>query len=97
MTTDEFENIVKDWFATARHPKLTRPYDTLTYQPMVELLAYLRGNGFKTFIVSGGGIEFMRTFAETAYGIPPNRSSAAQASRNTRYGKASPFSSSSPS
>ncbi len=73
ITTDEFEKIVKDWFATAKHPKLARPYDTLTYQPMVELLAYLRGNGFKTFIVSGGGIEFLRTFADKAYGIPPEQ------------------------
>ena len=60
MTTDEFAKIVTDWLATARHPRFKRPYTELVYQPMLELLAYLRANGFKTFIVSGGGIEFMR-------------------------------------
>jgi hypothetical protein len=59
MTVDEFEQIVKDWLATARHPRFHRPYTDLVYQPMIELLAYLRANGFKTFIVSGGGVEFM--------------------------------------
>ena len=61
-TAEEFEEIVKDWLATARHPKFKRPYTDLAYQPMVELLVFLRANDFKTFIVSGGGIEFMRTF-----------------------------------
>ena len=60
MTTDEFEKIVTDWIATAKHPKTGRLYTEMAYQPMLELLAYLRANGFKTFIVSGGGIEFMR-------------------------------------
>ena len=60
MTTEEFEKIVKDWIATAKHPKFKKPYTECVYQPMLELLAYLRANGFKTFIVSGGGIEFMR-------------------------------------
>ena len=60
MTSDEFAKIVSDWLATARHPRFKRPYTELVYQPMLELLAYLRANGFKTFIVSGGGIEFMR-------------------------------------
>ena len=73
MTTDEFEKVVKDWLATARHPKFKRPYTELVYQPMVELLAYLRANGFKTFIVSGGGIEFMRPWTEKVYGIPPEQ------------------------
>jgi phosphoserine phosphatase len=73
MTTDEFEKIVKDWLATAKHPKTGRPYTEMAYQPMLALLAYLRANGFKTFIVSGGGIEFMRAFAEKVYGIPPER------------------------
>ncbi len=73
MSTEEFETIVKDWFAKARHPKTKRPYTTMVYQPMVELLAYLRENGFKTFIVSGGGVEFMRAFAEKTYGIPPEQ------------------------
>ena len=73
MTTEEFETIVKDWFATAKHPKLNRPYTALVYQTMIELLTYLRANGFKTFIVSGGGIEFLRSFAEASYGIPPEQ------------------------
>lgn len=69
-TTDEFEKIVRDWFATARHPKFNRPYTDLVYQPMLEMLGYLRANGFKTYIVSGGGTEFMRPWVERAYGIP---------------------------
>jgi phosphoglycolate phosphatase-like HAD superfamily hydrolase len=73
MTTDEFTKIVTDWIATARHPRFKRPYNELIYQPMVELLGYLRANGFKTFIVSGGGIEFMRPWVEKAYGIPPEQ------------------------
>jgi len=73
MTTAEFEQIVKDWIATAKHPKFKRPYTDCVYQPMIELLAYLRANGFKTFIVSGGGIEFMRPWTEKVYGIPPEQ------------------------
>jgi len=73
MTTDEFTKIVTDWLAAARHPRFQRPYTELVYQPMLELLAYLRANGFKTFIVSGGGIEFMRPWAERVYGIPPEQ------------------------
>ncbi len=73
MTTDEFARVVKDWLATARHPKLDRPYTDLVFQPMLELLDYLRANGFKTYIVSGGGIEFLRVFAEERYGIPPEQ------------------------
>ena len=73
MTTEEFEKIVKDWIATAKHPKFKRPYTECVYQPMLELLAYLRANGFKTFIVSGGGIEFMRPWTEKVYGIPPEQ------------------------
>jgi phosphoglycolate phosphatase-like HAD superfamily hydrolase len=73
MTTAEFEQIVKDWIATAKHPKFKRPYTECVYQPMIELLAYLRANGFKTFIVSGGGIEFMRPWTEKVYGIPPEQ------------------------
>jgi hypothetical protein len=73
MTTEEFGAIVTDWLATARHPKLNRPYTELVYQPMLELLAYLRENGFKTYIVSGGGMEFMRTFSERVYGVPPEQ------------------------
>jgi phosphoglycolate phosphatase-like HAD superfamily hydrolase len=73
MTTDEFAQIVKDWLAQAKHPRLKRPYTDLVYQPMLEVLAYLRANGFKTFIVSGGGIDFMRVFTEQVYGIPPEQ------------------------
>ncbi len=73
MTTEEFERVVADWIATARHPKTGKPYTEMVYQPMLELLAYLRANGFKTFIVSGGGVEFMRPWAERVYGIPPEQ------------------------
>ncbi len=73
MTTEEFQKIVIDWLATARHPRFKRPYTELAYQPMIELLAYLRSNGFKTFIVSGGGIEFMRPWTERVYGVPPEQ------------------------
>ncbi|MDX0408133.1 haloacid dehalogenase-like hydrolase [Sinorhizobium medicae] len=73
MTSDEFQKIVSEWIATARDPKFKKPYTELVYQPMLELLAYLRANGFKTFIVSGGGIEFVRPWAEKVYGIPPEQ------------------------
>jgi len=73
MTTDEFAQIVKDWLAQAKHPRFKRGYSELVYQPMLELLAYLRANGFKTYIVSGGGIDFMRVFTEQVYGIPPEQ------------------------
>jgi phosphoserine phosphatase len=73
MSTTEFETIVTDWFKTAKHPRFKRPYTELAYQPMLELLAYLRANDFKTFIVSGGGVEFMRPMTEAVYGIPPEQ------------------------
>jgi phosphoglycolate phosphatase-like HAD superfamily hydrolase len=73
MSTAEFEKIVTEWFKTAKHPRFKRPYTELAYQPMVELLAYLRANDFKTFIVSGGGIEFMRPMTEKVYGVPPEQ------------------------
>jgi hypothetical protein len=73
MTTDAFARVVKDWLATAKHPRFNRPYTELVYQPMLELLTYLRANGFKTYIVSGGGIEFMRPWTEKVYGIPPEQ------------------------
>ena len=73
MTTEEFAKIVSDWLATARDRRFKRPYTELVYQPMLELLAYLRANGFKTFIVSGGGIEFMRPWTERVYGVPPEQ------------------------
>jgi len=73
MTVEDFTKTVIDWIATARHPRFNRPYTELVYQPMLELLTYLRANGFKTFIVSGGGIEFMRPWTERVYGIPPEQ------------------------
>src|SRR5262249_35956206 len=73
MSTEQFTGIVRDWLATARHPRFDRPYTALVFQPMLELLSYLRANGFKTFIVSGGGIEFMRPWTEKVYGIPPEQ------------------------
>jgi phosphoglycolate phosphatase-like HAD superfamily hydrolase len=73
MTVEDFSKIVLDWTASARHPRFNRPYTELVYQPMLELMAYLRANGFKTFIVSGGGIEFMRPWTEKVYGIPPEQ------------------------
>jgi len=73
MTTEEFEETVREWLKTARHPRFKRPYTDLVYQPMLELLAYLRANGFKTYIVSGGGIDFMRVWVPQVYGIPPEQ------------------------
>jgi hypothetical protein len=73
MTTEEFEKIVTDCLVTAKHPTTKRPYTEMVYQPMLELLAYLRANGFKTFVVSGGGIEFVRPWSERVYGIPPEQ------------------------
>jgi len=73
MTTDAFADTVRDWLQTARHPQLNRPYTELVFQPMLELLDYLRASGFKTYIVSGGGIESLRVFAEEVYGIPPTQ------------------------
>jgi phosphoglycolate phosphatase-like HAD superfamily hydrolase len=73
MTTDEFEQVATEWLATATHPTTGRPFTEMVYQPMLEVLDYLRANGFKTFIVSGGGIEFMRPWTEAVYGIPPEQ------------------------
>jgi hypothetical protein len=73
MTAQQFDKVVTDWLAKARHPKFKRPYTELVYQPMLELLAYLRANGFKTYIVSGGGLEFMRPWTEKVYGVPPEQ------------------------
>jgi phosphoserine phosphatase len=72
-TTEEFSQIVTEWLSSAKHPKFKRPFNELVFQPMLELLAYLRANDFKTFIVSGGGIEFMRPWVEAVYGIPPEQ------------------------
>jgi phosphoglycolate phosphatase-like HAD superfamily hydrolase len=89
MTSDEFASAVADWLAGAEHPTLERPYTSLVYQPQLELLDYLRANGFKTYIVSGGGIDFMRVFAEEVYGIPPEQvvGSSVQATYEVRDGK----------
>lgn len=73
MTTDEFNQRVTDWMATARHPRFDKPYDQLTYEPQQQLLNYLRDNGFRTYIVSGGGADFMRVFSQRVYGIPPEQ------------------------
>jgi phosphoserine phosphatase len=73
MTTTEFEAVATDWVATARHPTTGKPFTEMVYQPMLEVLAFLRHNGFKTYIVSGGGIEFMRPWTEKVYGIPPEQ------------------------
>jgi phosphoserine phosphatase len=73
MPPDEFKQQVKEWLATAKHPRFERRYEELVYQPMLEVVTYMRANGFKTFIVSGGGIEFIRAFAEKSYGIPPDQ------------------------
>jgi phosphoglycolate phosphatase-like HAD superfamily hydrolase len=89
MTTDEFAETVREWVGRARHPRFQRPYTDLVFQPMLELLAYLRANGFKTFIVSGGGADFMRVFAEQIYGIPPEQvvGSVAETKLETRNGR----------
>ena len=73
MTSDEFDQTVRDWMASARHPRTGLPYAEMVYQPMLELLTYLRSNGFKTYIVSGGGLAFMRAWAEGVYGVPPEQ------------------------
>ena len=73
LSTEEFARIVREWLASAKHPTTGKPFPAMVYQPMLELLAYLRANGFKPFIVSGGGIEFMRVFAERVYGVPPEQ------------------------
>jgi phosphoglycolate phosphatase-like HAD superfamily hydrolase len=73
MTTVEFADRVRAWMASARHSRFDRPYDQLAYQPMLEVLAYLRTNGFKTYLVSGGGADFMRVFSERVYGVPPEQ------------------------
>lgn len=73
MTSEEFAKIATEWLGTARHPRFNRPYTELVYQPMLELLAHLRANGFKTYIASGGGVEFMRPWTDRVYGIPPEQ------------------------
>jgi haloacid dehalogenase-like hydrolase len=83
MTTDEFDKIVREWITTARHPTTGKLYTEMVYQPMMELMAYLRANSFKTYIVSGGGVEFMRPWVERVYGVPPEQ--VVGSSIKTRY------------
>jgi phosphoglycolate phosphatase-like HAD superfamily hydrolase len=89
LTDEEFRKVVGDWLATAKHPKTGMAYNAMVFQPMLELLAYLRAEGFKTFIVSGGGIDFLRVFAEKTYGIPPEQvvGSSIKAGYEVRDGK----------
>lgn len=89
MTTEEFDQVVGDWLATAKHPKTGRLFTDMVYQPMLELLQYLRANSFKTFIVSGGGIDFLRVFAEKSYAVPPEQviGSSIKAQYQVRDGK----------
>ncbi len=89
-TTDEFESIVKEWLATAKHPRFIRPYTDLVYQPMLELIKYLQKNDFKTFIVSGGGIEFMRPWVEESYGIPKDQVVGSSIKSEYEYNDGSP-------
>jgi len=89
-TTDEFEAIVKEWLATAKHPRFDRPYTDLVYQPMLELLAYLRANDFKTYIVSGGGTAFMRPWVEEVYGIPRDQVVGSSIKTEYDYNNGSP-------
>ena len=83
MSTTEFDVLVRDWLAVAKHPRFDQPYTAMVYQPMVELMTYLRANGFKTFIVSGGGMAFMRPWTEKVYGVPPEQ--VVGSSGKTRY------------
>ena len=89
LTSDEFASSVRQWLKTARHPKTGRPYTEMVFQPMLELLAYLRAEGYKTFIVSGGGIDFLRVFADEVYGVPPEQvvGSSIKAKYELREGK----------
>lgn len=89
MTVDEFHALVKDWLAAARHPRFKRPYTELVYQPMLEVMRHLRANGFKTYIVTGGGQEFVRVYAEAVYGVPPEQviGSAGQTKYEVRDGR----------
>jgi phosphoglycolate phosphatase-like HAD superfamily hydrolase len=87
MTVEEFHAIVKDWLARAKHPRFKRPYTDLVYQPMLEVMKYLRDNGFKTYIVTGGGQEFVRVYAERVYGVPPEQVIGSAGKVKYQYGK----------
>jgi haloacid dehalogenase-like hydrolase len=87
MTVDELSSEVKKWLATARHPRFKRPYTELVYQPMLEVLKYLRANGYKTYIVTGGGQDFVRVYAELVYGIPPEQVVGTMGGTKYSYGK----------
>src|SRR5262249_193505 len=84
MTVEQFKDIVKDWIAQAKDPRWHRPYTELVYQPMLDLMRYLRANGYKTYIVTGGGQEFVRSYAEDVYGIPPEQ--IIGSAMDTKYG-----------
>ena len=88
MTTDEFSTQVSDWIAAAKHPTTGRLFTEMVYQPMLEVLTFLRANGFKTFIVSGGGVEFMRPWAERVYGVPPEQVVGSSGKLGSKYGTA---------
>jgi phosphoserine phosphatase len=87
MTVDEFKAEAKTWLETARHPRWNRPYTELTYQPMIEVLRYLRDNAYKTYIVTGGGQDFVRVYAERVYGIPPEQVVGTAGATKYGYGK----------
>jgi phosphoglycolate phosphatase-like HAD superfamily hydrolase len=87
MTVEDFQTVVKDWLAAAKHPRFKRPYTELVYQPMLEVMQYLRANGFKTYIVTGGGQEFVRAFAERVYGVPPEQVMGTAGKVKYEYGK----------
>ncbi|MFN9622603.1 MAG: HAD family hydrolase [Cyanobacteriota bacterium] len=90
MTVDDFQRAVAAWMASARHPRFGRPYDALPYRPMQELLRHLRAHGFKTFIVSGGGADFMRVWVERVYGVPPERVVGSTARTTFTLGESGP-------
>lgn len=85
MTTEAFLKIVQDWLAKAKHPRFKRPYTELVYQPMLEVMQYLRANGFKTYIVTGGGQEFVRVYSEQVYGVPPEQVVGSSSATNYEY------------
>jgi len=91
ITTDEFDTIVKDWVSTAKHPSKNKSYNELVYQPMLELLQYLRANDFKTYIVSGGGVDFMRAFVTEVYGIPEEQIIGSRVKTEYNYNNGNPI------
>lgn len=90
ITIDEFHAVVRRWLATARHPRFKRPYTELVYQPMLEVMKLLRDRGFKTYIVTGGGQEFVRVYAEQVYGVPPEQVIGSAAGTHYEYADGKP-------